>query len=73
MRTRVQGLHQASLRAPAARPRTSSRLSARLQVHGSTGLRVVDASVMPAITRGNSYAPSVTVGEHTAELILSTA
>ncbi|MEV6866326.1 GMC family oxidoreductase [Streptosporangium subroseum] len=40
-----------------------------LRVHGITGLRVVDASVMPTIPRGNIHAPSVMIGEHAAEII----
>ncbi|SDM78650.1 GMC family oxidoreductase [Actinacidiphila guanduensis] len=40
-----------------------------LRVHGITGLRVVDASVMPALPRGNTHAPSVMIGERAAELI----
>ncbi|MFJ4986936.1 GMC oxidoreductase [Streptomyces sp. NPDC088732] len=40
-----------------------------LRVHGTTGLRVADASVMPAITHANTYAPSVMIGERAAELI----
>jgi choline dehydrogenase len=40
-----------------------------LQVHGITGLRVADASVMPALPRGNTHAPSVMIGERAAELI----
>ncbi|GAA5021369.1 GMC family oxidoreductase N-terminal domain-containing protein [Actinopolymorpha pittospori] len=42
-----------------------------LQVHGITGLRVIDASVMPAIPRGNIHAPSVMIGERAADLILT--
>ncbi|GAA1324174.1 GMC family oxidoreductase [Pseudonocardia xinjiangensis] len=40
-----------------------------LRVHGVTGLRVVDASIMPTIPRGNTHAPSVMIGERAAELI----
>jgi choline dehydrogenase len=40
-----------------------------LRVHGVTGLRVVDTSIMPTIPRGNTHAPSVMIGEHAAELI----
>jgi choline dehydrogenase len=42
-----------------------------LRVHGVRGLRVVDASIMPAITTGNTNAPSMMIGERAAELLLS--
>jgi choline dehydrogenase len=39
-----------------------------LQVYGVQGLRVADASVMPAITTGNTMAPCVVIGERAAQL-----
>lgn len=42
----------------------------QLRVRGVAGLRVVDASVMPAVPRGNTHAPTVAVAERAAELIL---
>jgi choline dehydrogenase len=41
-----------------------------MQVHGSQGLRVVDASVMPYLTNGNIYAPVMMLAEKAADLIL---
>ncbi|MFE7793920.1 GMC family oxidoreductase [Streptomyces sp. NPDC057460] len=41
----------------------------RLRVRGVAGLRVVDASVMPRITRGHTHAPTVAIAERAAEII----
>jgi choline dehydrogenase-like flavoprotein len=41
----------------------------QLRVRGVDGLRVADASVMPAIIRGHTHAPSVLIGEKAADLI----
>ncbi|CAG9128876.1 unnamed protein product [Plutella xylostella] len=43
----------------------------RLRVHGVSGLRVADASVMPTITSGNTNAPCIMIGERAADLIKS--
>jgi choline dehydrogenase len=44
-----------------------------LRVHGVDGLHVADASVMPAVTTGNTNAPSIMIGERAAEFILADA
>jgi choline dehydrogenase len=44
-------------------------VDAELRVNGLEGLRVVDASVMPVVPRGNTNAPTIAVAERAADLI----
>jgi choline dehydrogenase-like flavoprotein len=44
-------------------------VDSELRVYGIEGLRVVDASVMPRITRANTNAPTIMIAERAADLI----
>lgn len=41
----------------------------QLRVHGLTGLRIADASVMPVTPAGNTAGPTLMIGERAADLI----
>ncbi|HEX3910741.1 MAG TPA: GMC family oxidoreductase N-terminal domain-containing protein [Solirubrobacteraceae bacterium] len=44
-------------------------VDAELRVNGLEGLRVIDASVMPVVPRGNTNAPTIAIAERAADLI----
>lgn len=48
-------------------------VDARLRVHGLRRLRVIDASVMPHVTSGNTNAPTMMIGEKGSDLVLHDA
>jgi choline dehydrogenase-like flavoprotein len=47
----------------------SSVVDEQLRVRGLEGLRVIDASVMPAVPRGNTNAPTIALAERAADLL----
>jgi choline dehydrogenase len=46
-------------------------VDAQLRVHGIQGLRVIDASVFPTLTSGNTNAPTLMLAEKGADMVLA--
>jgi choline dehydrogenase len=54
-------------------PDEDAVVDVELRVRGVDGLRVVDASVMPTVPRGNTNAPTIAIAERAADLIRGVA
>ena len=54
-------------------PRENAVVDTALRVHGVEALRVIDASIMPTLTSGNTNAPSIMIGEKAADMVLDAA
>jgi choline dehydrogenase len=65
--------HPAGTCAMGSETRWGTVVDSQLKVRGVAGLRVVDASVMPAVPRGNINAPVIAIAERAADLIAGRA
>ena len=72
-RSRTSSPGSSATRRPVYHPTSTCAIGAvvdpELRVYGTEGLRVVDASVMPTITRANTHAATVMIAEKASDLI----
>jgi len=71
--TAQTGLHPSGTCRMGIDEKTSVIDPATMRVHGLEGVRAVDASVMPHVTNGSTYAPVMMIAEKSADLILGNA
>ena len=69
-RTRGGSVYHASCTCAMGPDPSTSVVDARLRVHGISSLRVVDASIFPQVTSGNTNGPVMMVAEKAADMIL---
>lgn len=69
-RQRAGSVYHASCTCAMGEGPENSVVDARLRVHGIQGLRVIDASVFPFVTSGNTNAPTIMVAEKGADMVL---